>query len=262
VARDEGIAVAYLPGLAMRRIADLHAGEAKADARDAAIIAGAARCMSHTLRSLKLADEQVGEFTMLCGFDDDLVAQMIQTSNHLRGLLTQIHPALGRVIGPRIDHPAVLDLLERYPSPERLAALTERQLAKRLLKLAPRMGNSLAAEIVQALSEQSVVVHGTKAARVVVPTLARQLLTLRRQREVESLVQAHPLFAVLMSMPGVDAPPASWRRTLQAAARSRVSGLQRSLIDHHRGVSSRYCRGGRLLPICTRVPSLRVDLHR
>jgi hypothetical protein len=35
VARAEGIAVAYLPALAMRRIADLHAGEAKTDARDA-----------------------------------------------------------------------------------------------------------------------------------------------------------------------------------------------------------------------------------
>lgn len=43
VARSEGVLVGYLPGLAMRRIADLHAGEAKTDARDAAIIAEAAR---------------------------------------------------------------------------------------------------------------------------------------------------------------------------------------------------------------------------
>lgn len=35
VARAEGVLVAYLPGLAMHRIADLHAGEAKTDARDA-----------------------------------------------------------------------------------------------------------------------------------------------------------------------------------------------------------------------------------
>jgi transposase len=104
VARDEGISVAYLPGLAMRRIADLHVGEAKTDARDAAIIADAARCMPHTLRSLKLADEQVAELTMLCGFDDDLVGQITQTTNRLRGLLTQIHPALERMIGPRLDH--------------------------------------------------------------------------------------------------------------------------------------------------------------
>ncbi|GGT77485.1 hypothetical protein GCM10010207_87330 [Streptomyces atratus] len=39
VARDAGCKVAYLPGLAMRRIADLYPGEAKTDARDAAVIA-------------------------------------------------------------------------------------------------------------------------------------------------------------------------------------------------------------------------------
>ena len=108
VARAEGVLVAYLPGLAMRRIADLHAGEAKTDARDAAIIAEAARTMPHTLRSLRADDEQLAELNMLCGFDDDLSAQATQISNRIRGLLTQIHPALERVIGPRLDHPAVL----------------------------------------------------------------------------------------------------------------------------------------------------------
>lgn len=43
----------------MRRIADLHTGEAKADARDAAIIAEAARSMPHALRLLRLDDEQL-----------------------------------------------------------------------------------------------------------------------------------------------------------------------------------------------------------
>lgn len=33
VAQSERILVGYLPGLSMRRIADLHAGEAKTDAR-------------------------------------------------------------------------------------------------------------------------------------------------------------------------------------------------------------------------------------
>ena len=164
VARDEGVLVAYLPGLAMRRIADLHAGEAKTDARDAYIIAEAARSLPHTLRSLKLADSQVAELTMLCGFDEDLAGQITQVSNRIRGLLTQIHPALERVIGPHLDHPAMLDLLERYPSPAQLAAASQKQLANRLTKLAPRMGKTWAAEIAQALTEQTVVVLGTKAA--------------------------------------------------------------------------------------------------
>ena len=55
VARAEGVLVAYQPGLA-RRIADLPTGEAKTDARDAAIITAAARSMPHTLRSLRVAD--------------------------------------------------------------------------------------------------------------------------------------------------------------------------------------------------------------
>jgi hypothetical protein len=116
VARAENMLVGYLPGLAMRRIADLHAGEAKTDARDAAIIAQAARTLPHALRSIQLADEQVAELSMLCGFDDDLVGQATATSNRIRERLTQIHPALERVLAPYIDHPAVLDLLQKYPS--------------------------------------------------------------------------------------------------------------------------------------------------
>ncbi|WP_116413008.1 IS110 family transposase, partial [Subtercola boreus] len=208
VAQAEGALVGYLPGLAMRRIADLHAGEAKTDARDAAIIAQAARTLPHALRSIQLADEQVAELSMLCGFDDDVVGQATATSNRIRGLLTQIHPAVERVIGPHLDHPAALDLLQRYPSPAAMKAAAEARLGNRLVKLAPRMGRRLANEIVQALSEQTVVVVGTNAASLVLPRLAEQLTALRRQRaeiaaEVERLVEAHPLQPVLTSMPGV-----------------------------------------------------------
>ena len=208
VARAEGVQVAYLPGLAMRRIADLHAGEAKTDARDAAIIAEAARSMPHALRALPKTDEALAELTLLCGFDDDLAGQITQVSNRIRGLLTQIHPALERVLGPRLDHPAVCDLLQKYPSPAALAATTEKRLTTHLSKLAPRLAKTLPAEILKALREQTVVVPGTKAVSLVLPKLCAQLAALRRQREelaheVEQRVQSHPLTPVLMSMPGV-----------------------------------------------------------
>ncbi len=208
VARAEGIEVAYLPGLAMRRIADLHAGEAKTDARDAAIIAEAARSMPHALRALPKTDEALAELTLLCGFDDDLAGQITQVSNRIRGLLTQIHPALERVLGPRLDHPAVCDLLQKYPSPAALAAASEKRLTTHLSKLAPGLSKTLSAEIHQALHEQTVAVPGTKAVGLVLPKLAQQLGALRQQRaelaqEVEQRVLAHPLTPVLMSMPGV-----------------------------------------------------------
>ncbi len=117
VARDMGCQVAYLPGLTMRRIADLYPGEAKTDARDAFVIADAARSMPHTLRSIELTDETVAELEMIVGFDDDLAGEATRISNRLPGLLTQIHPHLERVLGPRIQHPAVLKLLDQFGSP-------------------------------------------------------------------------------------------------------------------------------------------------
>jgi transposase len=152
VAEAEGVLVGYLPGLAMRRIADLHAGHAKTDPRDAFIIAQAARTLPHALRSISVEAESVAELGTLCGFDEDIVKQINQTANRLRGLLTQVHPALERVLGPRLDHPAVLDLLQRYPSPDALGRAGEARIGNLLVKRAPKIGRDLAAEIVAALA--------------------------------------------------------------------------------------------------------------
>ena len=67
VAQDAGLAVGYLPGLSMRRIADLTPGNAKIDAKDAAVIANAARTMPHTLRSISTSDEDAAALSMLTG---------------------------------------------------------------------------------------------------------------------------------------------------------------------------------------------------
>jgi transposase len=98
----------------MRRIANLYPGEAKIDAKDAIIIADAARAMPHTLRSVDADDETIAELPMIVGFDDDLAAEATRLSNRLRGLFTQIHPHLERVLGPRMQHPAVLRLLDQF----------------------------------------------------------------------------------------------------------------------------------------------------
>ena len=208
VAKAQGVEVGYLPGLAMRRIADLHAGEAKTDARDAAIIAQAARTMPHALRALRRDDEVTSELAMLSGFDEDLAGQLNQVSNRIRGLLTQIHPAMERVLGPRLGLLSVLDLIERYPSPQLMQTAGRGRLAARLRRLSPRIGDRIANELWTALSEQTVVVPGTDAVAKVLPKLAEQLILLRRQRDeiaeqVERVVESHPLSKVLMSMPGI-----------------------------------------------------------
>lgn len=105
VAQPENGPIGYLPGLAMRRIADVNAKETKINARDAAIIAQAARSLPLALQFLELADEQAAKPPMPYGFDDNLGQQITTTSNRVRGLPTQIQPALERGIGPRRDHP-------------------------------------------------------------------------------------------------------------------------------------------------------------
>lgn len=207
VARDVGCRVAYLPGLTMRRIADLYPGESKTDARDAAIIADAARTMPHTLRDLASDDKTVAELNMLAGFDDDLASEVSRIKNRLRGLLTRIHPSLERVLGPRLDHPAVLFLPERPGSPAQLRKAGKRRLISTLRPKAPRMAERLVADIFDALDEQTVVVPGTDAAALIVPSLAASLSAVLDQRRVpatriEELLEAHPLAGVLTSMPG------------------------------------------------------------
>jgi transposase len=208
VARDAGCEVAYLPGLAMRRIADLYPGEAKTDAKDAVVIADAARTMPHTLRTLDLTDEVTAELTMLVGFDQDLAGEANRTSNRIRGLLTQFHPSLERVLGPRLDHPAITWLLERYGSPQALRKAGRRKLVEVVRPRAPRMAERLVDDIFTALDEQTVVVPGTGTLDVIVPSLAKSLAAVHEQRRalearIEALLEAHPLSQVLTSMPGI-----------------------------------------------------------
>ncbi|MEU7237933.1 IS110 family transposase [Streptomyces chrestomyceticus] len=209
VARDAGCQVAYLPGLAMRRIAGLYPGEARTDAEDAAVIANAARTMPHTLRSLELTDEITAEPTVLVGFDEDLVAaEATRTSNRIRGLLTQFHPSLERVLGPRLDHGAVTWLLERYGSPAALRKAGRRRLVELIRPKAPRMAARLIDDVFDALDEQTVVVPGTGTLDIVVPSPAASLAAVHTQRramqaQISTLLEAHPLSPVLTSMPGI-----------------------------------------------------------
>ena len=85
VAQDMGITVGYLPGLSMRRIADLAPGSAKTDAKDAAVIAGAARTMPQTLRAVSASNEDAAALSMLTGFDLDLARAVNQTKDRIRG---------------------------------------------------------------------------------------------------------------------------------------------------------------------------------
>src|ERR687893_2574867 len=200
--------VGYLPGLAMRRLADLYPGTAKTDARDAFVIADAARTLPHTLRRVDLGDEALAELGVLVGYDDDLAGEATRISNRIRGLLTGIHPALERVIGPKISHPAVLEILSRCGGPAGIRKAGRRKLTAIATTHAPRMGDKLTTALWAALDEQTVTVPGPAAVDTVLPRLADSLKSVLAQRkavaaQVEEMLDAHPLAGVLISMPGI-----------------------------------------------------------
>lgn len=208
VARSLGIEVAYLPGLAMRRIADLHPGQGKTDARDAHVIADAARTMPHTLRRVGTDDETLAELTVLAGYDDDLAAQSTRLTNRLRDALLHIHPALERLVGPRLERGGLLDLLAAAPTPQALRDLGIDGIAALMQPRSPRLAKTLPAQILAALAAQTVVVPGTAAFGRVIGGVAMQLREVRTERdtlaaELESRLAAHPLAEVLTSMPGL-----------------------------------------------------------
>lgn len=194
VAQAMGIAVGYLPGLTMRQLAEILPGTAKTDARDAQVIAAAAWRLPETIRGIVPLAEHLAEVRLLSGFDTDLAQQGTALQNRLRGLLTQLHPALERVLGPQLQAAGVLALLQRYPT-----LLTQH---------GSRKADLLTDAIRDAVTRQTVVVAGTGAADLIVPRLASQLATVLADRAaigeaIETRVVSHPLYPVLISLPGV-----------------------------------------------------------
>ncbi|WP_337661740.1 IS110 family transposase [Actinoalloteichus sp. AHMU CJ021] len=209
VTRACGHEVAYLPGLAMRRIADLYPGRAKTDARDAFVIADAARSLPHTLRRVDVGDDALAELDVLVGFDDDLTGEATRIGNRIRGLLTGVHPALERAIGPRNGHPAVMEILSRCGGPTGIATAGRRKLSPRSPpRIRPGWATHWSPRSWPHWTSRPSVVPGTTAADTALPRLADSLTSVLLQceqvaTEVEGILDAQPRAGVLTSMPGV-----------------------------------------------------------
>ena len=209
VARDCGATVAYLPGLAMRKAADLYPGRSKTDARDAFIIADTARTMPHTLRAVDRDSDLLAALKVLAGFDDDLARECTRAINRLRSLLVQIYPSLERVFtGTILTRPIVLELLIRYQGPQGLKAAGKSGVKRWAKNHTRKDPSALVDQIFDALAKQTVVVPGAAVVELVIPRVAAQIKKLKAQRalvasEVEAMVDVHPLTQVLISMPGV-----------------------------------------------------------
>ena len=99
-AAARGVAVAYVTGLQMRRTAELYAGAAKTDPRDAWVLADFARRNADRLVWLAVTDELLVRLRVLNGRDVDLAVDANRIANRCRrwgvsGTLCKWLPVIG-----------------------------------------------------------------------------------------------------------------------------------------------------------------------
>lgn len=209
VAARREVPVAYVPGLVMRRAADLYPGEAKTDRRDAFVIADTGRTRRRQVHWLDTAsDELLAQLRVLNGFDVDLAADLVRLTNRLRDALVSVSPALERAVGSRLGHAGVRDLLTKAPTPTGLRQAGRARITKLVGRRSPRLAGKVSDGIMAALDAQTVTLPAEAAVGRVIAELAVELDRVHQRRdalaaEIEEAFLAHPFGELLASLPGI-----------------------------------------------------------
>ena len=153
------VPVAYVTGLAMRRAADLYAGAAKTDPKDAAVLADYARRNADRLTWTTPSDELLVRLRILNGRDADLAADATRAANRLRDALLTVSPALERALGDKLaTSGGARDALARWGTPTALRSAGRARIRTRIAKRSPRTADRLTDAIWGALDAQSITV--------------------------------------------------------------------------------------------------------
>ena len=209
VARRRQVPVAYVPGLVMRRAADLYPGEAKTDRRDAFVIADTARMRRRHVHWLDVGnDELLDQLRVLNGFDIDLAADVVRLTNRLRDALTSISPAIERAVGSRLAYGGVRDLLVKFSTPTALRSAGRARIIATIKTRSPRLAAKVTDAVTTALDAQTVTLPAEATIGRVVAELAGELDRAHRRRdglagEIEEVFLAHPFGRLLVSLPGI-----------------------------------------------------------
>ncbi len=217
VAAERQVPVAYVTGLQMRRAADLYAGSAKTDPRDAWVLADFARRNADRLAWLDVGDELLLELRVLNGRDVDLATDANRIINRTRDALTAPSPGLERAVGQRLVQAGVRDLIAKWSTPTALRAAGKAKVRNAIKKRSPRLANKITDEIWAALDAQTVVLPAEETWGQVVGELLADLDRIQTQRarlaaQIEEAFLAHPLGQVLVTLYGFG--PRTGARTL------------------------------------------------
>jgi transposase len=217
IAAQQRVPVAYVTGLQMRRAADLYAGSAKTDPRDAWVLADFARRNADRLAWLDVGDELLLQLRVLNGRDVDLATDANRIINRTRDALTAVSPGLERVVGQRLVQAGVRDLMAKWSTPTALRPAGRTRIRNVIKKRSPRIAAKIADEIWVALEAQTVTLPAEGTWGQVVADLLADLERIQQQRDrlaaqIEETFLSHPLGQVLVTLCGFG--PRTGARTL------------------------------------------------
>ncbi|MDT7765315.1 MAG: hypothetical protein QOC63_4735 [Mycobacterium sp.] len=195
----------YIPGRSVHYASAGYRGDAKSDAKDAAIIADQAR-MRRDLQPLRPGDEITVELRILTARRADLVADRTRAINRLRAQLLEYFPALEHAFDYS-NNKAALILLTGYQTPDALRRAGAARLVAWLRKRKARNADALAATAVEAAQAQHTVVPGQDLAAAMVARLAGEVMNLdteigATETMIEERFRRHRHAEIILSMPG------------------------------------------------------------
>jgi len=217
VAREHDVPVAYVTGLQMRRAAELYAGQAKTDPRDAWVLADFARRHADQLAWIEVTEDLLAKLRILNGRDVDLAEDANRASNRCRDALVSVSPALERVLGSQLSLGGVRDLLAACPTPTSLWRAGADAINQLVRARSPRVADRISTAVIKALEAQTVTLPGEDTWGEIIAGLVADLERIFEQRkqlraQIEQVFLEHPLGQVLVTLCGFG--PRTGARTL------------------------------------------------
>ena len=195
----------YLSGRTVHHASGGYRGDAKTDAKDAAVIADQAR-MRRDLQPLRPGDDIAVELHILTSRRTDLVADRTRAINRLRAQLLEYFPALERAFDYSKSKAALI-LLTGYQTPDGLRRAGAARVAAFLRKHKARNADAVAASAIEAAHAQHTIVPGQQLASAMVARLTKEVMTLDTEigdtdAMIEERFRGHRHAEIILSMPG------------------------------------------------------------
>lgn len=210
VARAMGLDVAHISPDRFSKVAATW-GEDKSDARDATIIADAARNTPRVIDPVPERPEAVARIRVLSGERDDCVAEMTKLYNRLHASITTMCPTLEELFSKeKLHNKCELEIIAAYGGPQGLQRAGKARASQRMgkIKYMTNRGPKKVEEVFAAIGRQTVTVPAQEEMEGRARRMAKRILELQElekdlRHQISELAGLVEEVKILLSIPGI-----------------------------------------------------------